>query len=67
MKSFFQSALIGRNNQEPPIIINLDKNKHIRCTYCEIFNNINNDNFLTGTFSEKCSDLINLMDSRIKA
>lgn len=67
MKSFFQSALIGRNNQEPPIIINLDKNKDIKCTYCEIFNNINNENFLTGTFSEKCSDLINLMDSRIKA
>ncbi len=67
MKSFFQSALIGRNNQEPPIIINLDKNKDIKCTYCKIFNNINInvENFLTGTFSEKYSDLINLMDSRI--
>ncbi len=67
MKSFFQSALIGRNNQNLPMIINLDKNKDINCTYCKIFNNINNKNFLTGTFSEKYSDLINLIDSRIKA
>ncbi len=67
MKSFFQSALIGRKNQKPPIIINLDKNKDIKGTYCKIFNNMNDENFLTGTFIEKYSDLINLMDRQIKA
>lgn len=63
MKSFFQSALINRKSPNAPIIINLDKNKDIKCSYCKIFNNIDSDNFLTGTFVDKYKDLMNLINS----
>lgn len=63
MKSFFQSALVNRKSPNAPIIITLDKNKDIKCSYCKIFNNIDSNNYLTGTFVDKSKDLMNLIDS----
>ncbi len=66
MKSFFQSAFLGRKKQQPPIIINLDISPNIKNTYCKIFKNINDENFITGSFSERCNELMELIDTRIK-
>lgn len=63
MKSFFQSALVNRKSQNAPIIITLDKNKDIKCSYCKIFNNIDINNYLTGTFVDKSKDLMNLINN----
>lgn len=66
MKSFFQSALVNRKRQDAPIIINLDKNKDIKCSYCKIFNNIDSNNFLNGTFVDKSKDLMNLIGEKLR-
>jgi len=63
MKSFFQSSLVNRRSPNAPIIINLDKNKDIKDTYDKIFNNMDSDKFLTGTFVDKYKDLMNLINS----
>ena len=66
MKSFFQSALVNRKSPNTPIIINLDKNKDIKCSYCKIFNNIDGKNFLNGTFVNKSKDLMNLIGEKLR-
>ncbi len=63
MKSFFQSAFVNRKSPNAPIIINLDKNNDVKCSYRKIFKNIDNNNFLTGTFVDKSKDLMNLINS----
>jgi len=63
MKSFFKSAFMYRESNQLPVIINLDKDKNIVCKYCGVFKNISLNNFITGTFSEKADDLINLIRS----
>jgi len=61
MRSFFQTAMVNRTAPQPPEIINLDIDKNIRLRYCSIFKNIENNNFLTGSFVEKYTDLKKLI------
>ena len=61
MKSFFQAAFLNRKNKQMPRIIDLDMDKNVINSYQRIFKNISNADFLTGTFIQKCGDLIKML------
>ena len=58
MQSFFQAAMMKRKKQKTPEIINLDINDGTKFRYGSIFKNLKSNNFLTGSFVNKYTDLI---------